>query len=1388
MKLPTMSADAHQHNVRALYFELGLALTARDRHAEAVTAFEQAALEQDADPSAAVVRLQLAAAYVRAGHVERALRSYLEIVCEEPHRTIEALTHAHALLTPDVAVPEGEWIQRDWAQRARAAVQTPADHVAVLSFLGRVKLHLRSFAEARDLFAEARASAPDDPYVLEGLGEALWKTRDLVAAVESLSRAERLAAEQTSSRLPAVTAKLSQVFAARGEYEAAFALIERHGIGDNRYAYELHLVRGECALGVGKPADALAAAERAATMRPRAVEPHLLRTRALIALGRDDEAVRSANDALQSDPSNEQVAGYRAQALIEGQIDIAQGRRLLKRQADVAGGPPDADFIRSVLHGRAEEGNAHYFIAERHAAFGRADAALAAVNHALELGLLAARTPAEAPAHQLKGELLADRNDRVGAALSFYDAGSAFLSRGDYRQAIDNLRRAVALAPDKRTWWLLADALRLSDDPAKPRDAADALAESLAAWNNGAALGLPVASESWAYSTRALIAEQQARTQGPETQAALAWEGVVYVERAILLQRNDEFRWALLGRYHRSLENELNAIHASGQAVTDSPNDPFALEEKAAALANNGRFADAEEAIAKRLSIEETAWAKGVHAYVLLHLHRYDEALSAIEIALQREPQNLWNLDLRALCYRALGRRDLALEDYATIWKGYDPADVGNLATFANAAYHLGQLEDALAIYERVCADARQGRCGVNASLGLAYLGTGDLGRAEERLQFAAASAINARELDDLLEFDLPDAERAWSRSDEARAVLQRTRDRIAARRADLVVPRSAESELRAVVANLVDARQTDDWAWIGANAGVARLLAEAEAWTDAVAIYRDLERFRERFPEANVGLTAIVDELASRGHQRVHDGHVEAGIALLQESLSGARTQNRTDMVAQLHTEIGDLLLRQDDPRSAREHFEQAAALEPTTSDPRRSADLHARLGYVAFALGDGVSARFEFAAALGAYRVANEAEPGASLGEVSRSLLTDISKYWALESVWHAWASEAHTDLVLRNDLQAARATLVRYVDDAYELGPKPDLVAMFPVVTPVVLELGSGLIAEDSSTEAWSLFTHYIPQLRDRVRAETGVGVPGVRVRANPSLAPGDYVIMIDEIPRARGSVHLGMRYSPEPAERWHDVAAPQYLVEERNPRTHRPGFWVAPEAWERAAALNLDLWAEPLVFVVHHLEATLRRNLGEFVGVQEFETLLDAWRGNEHASSLIRELTPDESARLRLARVVRALVRDRVPLKAPEDILEAVAEQGLTSGTDAEIVAGVRARIGKWLPGNSRTAQRVELPVEWQEKLLSWVQQSNGGTWLKGPVVDTEELLAVVRAAFDPLGSDVVLIAPRIEVQPLLRRLIAPEFPDVMVLAREEVLSQELPSSIASAPAM
>lgn len=1375
-----MSADAARteraapRTVRELYFALGLALTGAGRHDEAVEAFERAIREHDAEPSPAVARLHLAAAHVRAGSPARALRTYLEVVRKEPQRTREALGHAQALLTPDVSASEGTWIQREWAPTVGAEPHTVEDRVAVLSFLGRVKLHVQSYAEARDLYVEARTAAPDDPYVLEGLGEAFWKTGDLDHAVESLRHAEQMAGQHVPSRLPAITAKLSQVLAARGEYAAALDRIERRGIEQDRFAYELHLVRSLSALGVGKPADALEPAELASAMRPHAVEPHLLRTRALIGLGRHHEAVNSANQALQSDPSNRQVAWYRAQALIEGQLDIAQGRRLLKREAEnPADVMPHADLIRAVLHGRAEDGNAQYFVAEAHAAFGRPDAALAAVSRALELGLRASPSHADAPAHQLKGELLADLGDAATAAASFYEAGTAFSWRGEYRQAIENLRSASALAPDQKTWWMLADTLRMSDDPVVPQDGRDLLAESVTAWNNGAALGVPTAAESWAYTTRALIAEQSGRTEAPRQQLALMWEAAAYIERAIVLQGRETSRWALLGRYHRILENEVNAIHACERAVADDPNDPLALEEKAAALANHGWFAAAEETLTKRRSIDDTPWAKGVLAYVLVHLNRYDDALIAIEEAIEQGPLSQWNFDLRALCHRAVGRRDLALDDYTTIWNAYDPADVNNLSIFANAAYQLGHLEQARNLFDRLCADVLVSRCPAHAGLGLTCLAAGDLTTAEERLQMAASSAINERELDDLLRFDLPDAEHARALTNEARAVLQRTRERIAARRAVLAVPRSAEDELRAVVARLEEEGQAGDWAWIGATAGLARLLAEAESWTEAIATYRGLEPFSARFPEAEAAVTAIIDTLESRARERARDGDLDTGRALLEQAMAAARALDRPDIITRCHTAFGEVLLEQGEAARAREHFEQAAALESDAGDTPAHGDLCARQGYASLASGDRISARAAFTVALRAYTQAEVAAPGRRLGDACRPLLAGITQYWTLETEWRAWAEEADTDAAIVPHLQAARQALMRYVDDAWALATEPEL---FPIVTPIVLEMGSALIPEDTSTETWSLFTTYIPQFREGVRADTGVELPGVRVRGNNSLGPGDYVIMIDEIPRARGSVPPGMRFSPEPGERWLGVDAHQ-LVEDRDPRSRRRGFWVAPTAWEHAAALALELWAEPIVFVVRHLDAVLRRYLAEFLGVQEFEALLQAWSARDREAALIRGLTLDDASRLRLGRVMRALVRQRVSITKAEEILEAVTAQGLAGGTDAAVVAGVRARIKHLLPGNSRSIRRVELAAEWEARLAGWLQESNGRTHVRAPVTEAAELVATVHAALDQLTSEVVLIAPRVELQPFLRQLIAPEFPDVQVLAREEMVAPD-----------
>jgi len=107
------------------------------------------------------------------------------------------------------------------------------------------------------------------------------------------------------------------------------------------------------------------------------------------------------DEALQYDPQRLDSLLYKAQALLEGQIDARQGRRLLERYAERAG--PVAitpQTLPSALEARKTDGNAQYFIAELYRAVGYPDQALKALEQALQLGFGPAPQYREAPAQQ----------------------------------------------------------------------------------------------------------------------------------------------------------------------------------------------------------------------------------------------------------------------------------------------------------------------------------------------------------------------------------------------------------------------------------------------------------------------------------------------------------------------------------------------------------------------------------------------------------------------------------------------------------------------------------------------------------------------------------------------------------------------------------------------------------------------------------------------------------------------------------------------------------------------------------------------------------------------------------------------------------------------------
>ncbi len=973
------------------------------------------------------------------------------------------------------------------------------------------------------------------------------------------------------------------------------------------------------------------------------------------------------------------------------------------------------------------------------------EAALAAVTLALDLGILGEGSYPEKKGYHLKGELLEKLNRPVEAAQSYFEAGQRYNWDNEGQAACEPLKRAKALDPNNRlVYWDLSDALRLAsylkEPPYVDKEKID---QSLAEWKAGADAGMPDATKSWAYITRALINEQLARLHWDD-RVSLWWESIAYVEWA-LLHDSGVYNWAYLGRFYRLLIADSNALHATSKALENDPENLAALEERALILSNVRDFKPAMEAIEKLEGIDPGVWVRGLKAYALLYNGQHENALKVLDEIIEAVPTDLWYRDIRAFCYLRLSEKQKSEQDYQWIWERRDDErynrEADNRNAFGWAAYNLGKLDEAIDIFNQLLGDPVL--AGISyRNMGLCYLSQGKPDPAKSSLLEGIRQASRATEMDDLL-FDIEDWKKySTAHSDEASIAeaVKTVEDAIEARRGELKSRPSAEEELLRLAADLDRDGRKGDWTWIGIKAGLARFCAEKELWTDAATIYSELQKEAGHFGASRLGLENVMDSLR----------------------------------------EEGERLLEDEKPREAAERFKEALSTVSSllADDNNRQAHLHCLLGYAHSRLGETAMARENFTRSLELYREAGLTNPGLALGDACRSLIRNAAQYWALDDEWSAFEGESSADAYLIGELASARGQLAIFLDEKYQLsGQIESEYDREPIVTPIVVEIGAALIPEDTGPE-WPLVKTYLPDTRNRIFRDMGVWVPAIYLRSNdPYLPRESYIIMLDEIPLRMGEVRSGMKYCLTSAEALKEAGLPvEELQEAAHPLTGEAGCWIPANSAEVAAGKGFEVWDDPLLYMVAHIEDVLRQNLAEFLGIQEVEYLIAGWEQSDKCSLVIAAL-PDEVTRIRLARVLGALLKEGVSIAPWEEILETIRSFGLSDDDVTKVVSAVRLRLKKWLPGNRENVARISLPVEIEDRIHNGLYSEEGKTFLALTPEETQELLSEVRSLVDSTSRNQAIITGSAELRPYVRRVLEIEFPDLAVLSDEELIEAD-----------
>jgi flagellar biosynthesis protein FlhA len=346
--------------------------------------------------------------------------------------------------------------------------------------------------------------------------------------------------------------------------------------------------------------------------------------------------------------------------------------------------------------------------------------------------------------------------------------------------------------------------------------------------------------------------------------------------------------------------------------------------------------------------------------------------------------------------------------------------------------------------------------------------------------------------------------------------------------------------------------------------------------------------------------------------------------------------------------------------------------------------------------------------------------------------------------------------------------RQPAAKEVEDKPAAAPPPEAIEAALVVDPLGIEVGYALIGLVDERQGGTLLSR-IRGIRRQIATDTGMVVPPVHVADNLQLGPRTYSILVKGVEVARGDLYPDRFLAINPGTASMSLDGPQT----REPAFGLPAWWIAAEHRDRASAAGYTV-VDPTAALSTHLSEIIRGFLPDLLGRQQTKDMVD--RVAQAAPKLVEELVPKVVTIGEIQRVLRQLLRERVPIRDLTTILEAVADAATATKDPDVMVEAVRAALGRAIC-RVHQSDKGELPAisfapALEERLLGSVVRTEHGTVLAIDPSEAQGLATrIARAIETAVAQPVLLCSPGL--RPHLWRLFSRVLPQIGVLSHNEV---------------
>ena len=343
-----------------------------------------------------------------------------------------------------------------------------------------------------------------------------------------------------------------------------------------------------------------------------------------------------------------------------------------------------------------------------------------------------------------------------------------------------------------------------------------------------------------------------------------------------------------------------------------------------------------------------------------------------------------------------------------------------------------------------------------------------------------------------------------------------------------------------------------------------------------------------------------------------------------------------------------------------------------------------------------------------------------------------------------------------------------------DASETGElqSEDTEDLYGLMTsqPFELRLSADLAAHVLS--ASSTLSLRIDNLRKQFARDYGFALPNLHVHLEKRLAAGTYQVCIQGAAIANGELEFDKLLAINPGNATLTLEGRAT----KEPTHGLAALWIDPTQRNQARVAGHTL-VEPDTVLLTHLSELARRYAPDFLTRAETERLVEKKRAA--LGSLVDELIPQVLTYSDIQRVLQLLLREQVPIRNLETILEVLVDAGRSQKNAEELAEKVRERLGaalyERLLDKNGELNVLTLAPQLEGYMLASTRQREGSQGALLPARELEQFVSnMAREAERQLsGNKQPVLLCAAPLRRILRAFMCRAVPHLAVLSVNEV---------------